>query len=137
MAKIDLKIEAKHVLLTVSRLVSWKCVDRSIIALPELVNNFSNIQLIVVGDGPERKKFEQLSDKFGVIEYVCFEGAVPHDKVPKYLAAADIFLSFYDWSNVGNPLLEAMKAGKCIITLNNDNTGRFIQNGYNWRSFRI
>lgn len=130
-AKKDLKIEAKYVLLTLSRLVSWKCVDRGINALPELVNNFSDIQLIIVGDGAERKKLEQLCNKLGIKQYVYFEGAVPHDKVPKYLAAADIFLSFYDWSNVGNPLLEAMMAGKCIVTLNNGDTGRFIQNSYN------
>ena len=130
-AKKDLKIEVKYVLLNLSRLVSWKCVDRSIIALPELVNNFSDIQLIVAGDGPEMKRLKQLSDKFDVKEYVRFEGSVPHNEVPKYLAATDIFLSFYDWSNVGNPLLEAMITGKCIITLNNGDTGRFIKNDYN------
>jgi glycosyltransferase involved in cell wall biosynthesis len=130
-AKKGLKIEAKYVLLTVSRLVSWKCVERSINAISGLVNNFYNTQLIIVGDGPERKKLVQLRDKLGIRKNVRFEGAVSHNKVPKYLAAADIFLSFYDWSNVGNPLLEAMMAGKCIVTLNNGDTGRFIQNGYN------
>lgn len=130
-AKENLKIEAKYVLLNLSRLVSSKCVDRSIRALPELVKNFSDIKLIVAGDGPERKKLEQLSHEIGIRQYVRFEGAVPHADVPKYLAAADVFLSFYDWSNVGNPLLEAMAAGKCIVTLNNGDTGQFIQNDYN------
>lgn len=130
-AKKDLKIEVKYVLLNVSRLVSWKCVERSINALPKLVNNFSDTQLIIVGDGPEREKLERLCNKLSIRQYVRFERAVPHNKVPKYLAAANIFLSFYDWSNVGNPLLEAMMAGKCIVTLNNGDTGRFIQNGYN------
>ena len=130
-AKKGLKIKAKYVLLTVSRLVSWKCVERSINAISGLVNNFSNTQLIIVGDGPERKKLEQLRDKLGIRKNVRFEGAIPHTKVPGYLSTADIFLSFYDWSNVGNPLLEAMMGGKCIVTLNNGDTGQFIQNGYN------
>ena len=130
-AKKDLKIEVKYVLLNLSRLVSWKCVDRSIIALPELVSNFYDIQLIIVGDGPDRKMLEQLSNKLDIKQNVRFEGAIPLVKVPKYLAAADIFLSFYNWSNVGNPLLEAMMSGKCIVTLNNGDTRRFIQNGYN------
>jgi len=130
-AKKDLEIEAKYALLTVSRLVSWKCVERSINTLPELVNNFSDIQLTIVGCGPERKKLERLCNKLSIRQHVRFEGAVEHNKIPKYLAAADIFLTFYDWSNVGNPLLEAMMGGKCIITLNNGDTGRFIQNGDN------
>ena len=131
MAKIDLKIEAKYVLLNLSRLVFWKCVDWSINALSKLVSDFPGIQLIIVGDGSERKRLEQLTNKLSLKQYVRFEGAVEHNKVSRYLATTDVFLSSYDLSNVGNPLLEAMMAGKCIVTLNNGDTGRFIQNGYN------
>jgi len=62
--------------------------------------------MIIKGDGPERKILEQLSNKLGIKQYIRFEGASPH--------------------NVGNPLLEAMMRGKCIVTLNNGDTGRFI-----------
>ncbi|MEM4675392.1 MAG: glycosyltransferase family 4 protein [Nitrososphaerota archaeon] len=84
--------------------------------------------LVIIGEGPERSRLEQLAIKLGVENHVRFEGAVLHKEIPKYLAAADIFLSFYDWSNVGNPLLEAMMAGKCIVTLNNGDTGQFVKN---------
>lgn len=130
-ARFSLRLNHKHVLLCVSRLVSWKRVDRSIRALPEIVKEFPDTILVVVGDGPERKNLERLAFELGIRDHVRFEGAVLHAEVPKYLAAADIFLSFYDWSNVGNPLLEAMMAGKCIVTLNNGDTGQFIQNGVN------
>lgn len=130
-AKRVLNVRSKHVLLTVSRLASWKCVDRSVQALPDVLREFPDTILIVVGDGPERERLKRLALELGVQNHVRFEGAVPHSEVPKYLAAADIFLSFYDWSNVGNPLLEAMMAGRCIVTLNNGDTGRFVKDGYN------
>lgn len=130
-ARQDLKIYNQFVLLCVSRLIKLKGVDVSIKVMAELVKDISDLTLCIVGDGDERKKLEQLVNELGLEQYVRFEGAVPHNNIPKYLAAADIFLSFYDWSNVGNPLLEAMMAGKCIVTLNNGDTGRFIQNGYN------
>lgn len=126
-----LGVSGKHVLMCISRLVSWKRVERSIEALPGIVEQYPNTVLIIVGDGPERRRLEQLATALGVKEHVRFEGAIPHSEVPKYLAAADIFLSFYDWSNVGNPLLEAMMAGKCIVTLNNGDTAKFIKNGEN------
>ena len=126
-----LNFKANYTLLAVSRLVSWKRVDRSIRALSEVVKNFPDTILVIVGDGPERERLERLAYELGVAQHVHFEGAVPHREVPKYLAAADIFLSFYDWSNVGNPLLEAMMAGKCIITLNNGDTSQFVNNGEN------
>lgn len=127
----QLHIKAQRVLLTVSRLVKWKRVDRSIQALPEIVGSFPDTILIIVGDGPERDRLEQLASELGVREHIRFEGALPHKEIPKYLSAADIFLSLYDLSNVGNPLLEAMMGGKCIITINNGHTGRLIRNGEN------
>ena len=130
-ARTALNLMSQHVLLTVSRLAGWKCVDRSIQALPNVLRRFSSTILIVVGDGPERERLERLALEVGVRDHVRFEGAVPHSEIPKYLAAADIFLSFYDLSNVGNPLLEAMMAGKCIITLNNGDTARFVKDGDN------
>lgn len=129
--KAALGVSNNFVLLCISRLVSLKRVDRSIKALPSVVEQYPNTVLIIVGDGPERERLEQLARELGVRDHVRFEGSVPHAEVPKYLAAADIFLSFYDWSNVGNPLLEAMMAGKCIITLNNGDTGKFIKNREN------
>jgi len=130
-ARGSLEISHRYVLLAVSRLMRLKRVDRSIRALPDVVEEYPDTILVIVGDGPERDRLKQLAVELGVQEHVRFEGAVPHDEVPKYLAAADIFLSFYDWSNVGNPLLEAMMAGKCIVTLNNGDTSRFVKNEQN------
>lgn len=130
-ARRQLGIGSRHVLLTVSRLVSWKRVDRAISALPGVLQDYPDSVLMVVGDGPERRQLEQLAESLGVRDHIRFVGAVPHREIPAYLAAADVFLSFYDLSNVGNPLLEAMMAGKCIVTLNNGNTSRFIRNREN------
>jgi len=130
-AKAILGLGGGHILLCVSRLANWKRVDRSIRALPSILEEYPNTILVIVGDGPERGRLEQLAVELGIRERVRFEGAVPHSEVSKYLAAADVFLSLNDWSNVGNPLLEAMIAGKCIVTLNNGDTGKFIKNGEN------
>ncbi len=130
-AKKILDLSDKRILLTVSRLVKWKHVERSIDALPDVVKDFPNTVLIVVGDGPEKDKLKQLVHELKLEQYIRFVGAVPHEEISKYYVAADIFLSFYDLSNVGNPLLEAMVCGKCIVTLNNGDTGRFIRNEYN------
>jgi len=118
-------------LLTVSRLVRWKRVDRAIAALADVLRTTGDVRLIVVGEGEERDALLALADRLGVADRVAFVGAVPHDVVPDYLAACDVFLSLYDWSNVGNPLLEAMLAGACIVTLDNGGTSRLIRNEEN------
>ena len=130
-AKQQLKINEEFVLLTVSRLDTWKRVDRSVQAMPAILKKNPNTILLTVGAGHEKPRLVQLANDIGVSEKIIFAGAIVREKIPLYLAAADIFMSLFDWSNVGNPLLEAMVAGKCIVTLNNGDTGRFIQNGEN------
>lgn len=108
--------------ITVSRLVKWKRVDRAI-------NAFNMIKekdafLLIIGDGEEREHYESLKNNSNII----FLGALSNLEVQKYMVACDLFLSLYDLSNLGNPLLEAMNAGLPIITLNNGNTKSVYKN---------
>ena len=128
--KLCINKETK-ILLMLSRLVGWKRVDRALMALPEVLAQHHNIMLISIGDGPERSQLEALTRKLQIQDHVRFLGALPHQEIGPYLKVADIFLSLYDLSNVGNPLLEAMACGKCIVTLNTGDTDRLIHNGEN------
>ncbi len=117
------------ILLTVSRLEGWKKVDRSILAFNEL-HNKEKYRLIIVGDGAEKENLEKLTQKLNLDNYIIFMGAIKNEEVKQYMQLADIFLSFYNLSNVGNPLLEALCLGKPIITYNVGDTNKII-NGKN------
>lgn len=117
--------------LTVSRLVRWKRVDRAIVAFHSFINKNGIGKLVIVGDGECRKELESLVERYNLQSHVCFTGSVSHDDVYKYIKACDVFLSLYDLSNVGNPLLEAMCLGKCIITLDVGDTNKVIFNNNN------
>ncbi|TEB08211.1 GDP-mannose-dependent alpha-(1-6)-phosphatidylinositol monomannoside mannosyltransferase [Pelotomaculum schinkii] len=119
------------ILLTVSRLAGWKRVDRAISAMPDVLKSFPNCVLMIVGDGTERDKLQSLAKQLGIEKSVIFTGAVKQKDVWKYYAIADIFLSLYDLSNVGNPLIEAMRYGKAIITLDIGDTYKVIKNEFN------
>lgn len=129
--KTQLDLENKNVLMTVSRLVNWKRLDRIIVAMPNIIKHTPNTVLLIVGDGAEREKLEELVKDKQLGDSVFFLGSLNHEQVLEILDIADIFVSLYDLSNVGNPLLEAMIAQKPIITLNNGDTGKFIQNEEN------
>jgi glycosyltransferase involved in cell wall biosynthesis len=126
-ARAHLGLKHRNVILMVSRLVGWKCVDRAIKAMPTLLEEIPDCLLIIVGDGEERVKLGELAKNLKVDDHILFVGSVPHQDIKQFLAAADIFLSLYTWSNVGNPLLEAMLAGKCIVTLANGDTPKIIK----------
>ena len=119
------------IILSVSRLVWVKRVDRLIKSTSSIVQTNKDVVFVIVGDGSERQNLEKLVRELGVAEYVRFAGAVPREQIPLFMSMGDVFVSLYDESNVGNPLLEAMVCGKCIVTLNTGATGRVIQNNQN------
>lgn len=120
-----------QILLTVSRLAEWKRVDRAIRILSDERLGSEHIKLVIVGDGSSRQALEELCSELGIQDRVVFAGSQLQKDVYKYMLSADIFLSLYDISNVGNPLLEAMALGKPIITLDVGDTGLVINNGKN------
>lgn len=126
-----------RVILAVSRLAGWKRLERLINAVPSVVSEYKNVVFLIVGDGPERENLERLSRSSGVNKYVRFVSAVTHEKVADYMNAADIFVSVNDLSNVSNGLLEAMVYSKCIVTLDNGDTGELIQDNQTGKLIRI
>jgi glycosyltransferase involved in cell wall biosynthesis len=130
--KAELGLPATHqLILSVSRLAGWKRVDRIIDAVPAILASCPETTLLIVGDGAQRQVLETQAERLSVGSHVRFVGAIPHHQVSRYYAAADVFISTYDLSNLGNPLLEALSAGKAIVTLNNGGTDRVIQHDYN------
>lgn len=119
-------IPKEHLIaISVSRLSSWKRVDRIIKAFNDL--STSNISLIVIGDGPQRAEWETLK----INKNIHFVGSLPAISVHSIMNDSDLFVSMYDYSNVGNPLLEALSYGLAIIALSSGGTKDIIQNDVN------
>jgi len=74
-----------------------------------------NKQLILVGDGEERDKLEDLVKKLKLEKYVIFIGKVPYDEVFKYMVASDIFVLSSLSEGLPNVILEAMASGLPIV----------------------
>jgi len=121
----------KKILLMISRLVNWKRLDRAINAMPEIIKKYENVELLIIGDGSERKNLENSVKKLKIEKYVKFLGVLPRQDLKKYYNLADIFISMYDIANVGNPVLEAMSCGRCIITLDGMDTNKLIHHNKN------
>lgn len=129
----SLKIgDGRFVLLTVCRLDRWKGVDlaiRSVARIPCKIRK--KIILLIVGQGPELPMLQKLTREYSLESNVMFVAAVAHKDIYGYFFISDIFLSLYRYSNVGNPLWEALNSGCCILTLNTGTTSNVICDGVN------
>jgi glycosyltransferase involved in cell wall biosynthesis len=133
-ARRDLEIpEGAFVMLTASRLAAWKRIDRAVRALAIVKAWVPDAMLLVVGDGEERPRLQALARRLGVERHVRFAGAVPQPDVQRYMHASDVFLAVADLSNVGNPLLEAMACGMCIVAVDAGDTRDLVADGLTGR----
>lgn len=125
-------LEGSHVFLSVSRLVRWKRVEKGLMIVSELKKKgFTNFKYLIVGDGDSKPYLQEQVKVQGLQGNVVFVGSIQNNYVKNYFAVADFFISTYDSSNVGNPLLEAIRSHKVIVTLNNGDTAKWINHGIN------
>jgi glycosyltransferase involved in cell wall biosynthesis len=102
---------SRTTLLSVGLLIPRKGHDLVIRALRSL----SEIDLVIVGDGPERDALQALARESGVGDHVRFVGALPQDELRDYYGAADALVlasSREGWANV---LLESMACGTPVV----------------------
>ena len=125
---LNLEIPNRYLCIS-SRLVTWKRVERSIKALAIMQSTEIKPVLIIVGDGPRKNFLEELAKELGV--QVIFTGHVSQEISYNVIYNCTAFLSFYDLSNLGNPLLEALNCHKPIVTIGNGDTRKVIKDGEN------
>jgi glycosyltransferase involved in cell wall biosynthesis len=80
------------VFISVSKLIKLKGIAEFLESWKELkINHQANPHLLIVGDGPERENLESICRK-AKLTNVTFAGAIEYEDIPKYYAAADIFM---------------------------------------------
>ena len=104
------------VLISVGTL-AWEKNQASMIqVLAKVRQSYSNVVLVLVGDGPERRKLENLTYDLDMTDAVKFLGL--RNDVPKLLTASDIFLLTSLTEGVPGVLIEAGMAGLPCVTWN-------------------
>jgi glycosyltransferase involved in cell wall biosynthesis len=92
--------------------------------------------LTFVGDGPYKKRCEDLARKLGIEDRVTFAGY--SDRVDEYLAGSDLFALITHWEGFPRSILEAMRAGLPVIvsdvggcseSVSDGETGRVVRHG--------
>lgn len=109
----ELNLETNDVLLiTASRLTLKNGIADVIKALPKLPEN---VKFLILGEGELKEKLQKLAIDLNVSERVIFKGFISHERMPKYLKAADIFIRASLSEGMGNSFIEAMAAELPVI----------------------
>jgi len=124
----------KPYILIVARLISYKGVDVAIYAFCEVIKEFSNYHLVIVGHGPLYRKLKELAKSLGVKDYVHFLGGVKREKIPVFYKEADIiWIPSKSDGKTTEPCpivsFEAMVFSKPIVATNEGGPGEVYKKG--------
>ncbi len=101
--------------------------------IPDLIKIFHRIQqavparLILVGDGPDRQRAEEMAEKLGIADRVVILGKF--ESVAELLASADLFLLPSEQESFGLVALEAQASGVPVIGSSSTGLDEVLEDG--------
>lgn len=117
----------RFVIGTVGRLSVEKGVSRSVYCLAQVRKAFPNVELHLVGDGPERAKIEGLARELGVAEAVRFWGW--QARVKPFYEVMDLLLLPSHTEGLPNVVLEAMAMGVPVAATDVGGVAELLEEG--------
>ena len=101
---------------TVARLTAMKGLDFSLTAFQTIAQHVPHAHYVLVGDGDDRARYEQMVKELGIADRVHFLGY--QDPVFDPLAAMDLFLFPSLKEAMGIAVVEAMSLGMPVVSTN-------------------
>lgn len=93
--------------------------NKNVMRLAEAFGRIGSGSLVMVGDGPLRPQVDAMPG-------VRVVGRVPHDRVPRWMAAADIVCQPSVVESFGQATLEAMACGRTVVATQNGGPPEFV-----------
>ena len=115
--------------ITVGRIVRHKRMGGIINALQELTKEFPDINLNVVGDGPEKQVLQRLVEKLGMNQRVRFYGNIHHGETMELLKTADVFVLNSIYEGLPHTVIEAMACSVPVVATGIRGTDEVVNDG--------
>jgi len=113
-------------IVTLSRLLVWKNIDKVLLALEKIQHGFI---FDIYGDGPAEEGLKDLLSKLTIQPYVNFKGYIPYEEVPDMLVNYDLFILPSYKEKFGRVYIEAMACGLPVIGAKTCGMDGYIQEG--------
>jgi len=100
-------------------------------AIPLVLRRARDVRFVIKGSGPLENHLKNLAKRLNVLKEVRFVGIVSRSEVPKYLSAADIYVSTCIVDSTSVSLLEAMACGLAPVVTDIPGNREWIEDGVN------
>lgn len=114
-------------LLSIGRLDPQKGLGDLISAAALIIHRFPDAHFLVVGEGPERSRLDEMIREQGLAERVHLAGW--RADIPELLAAGTALVLASHWEGLPNVILEAMAAGLPVVATRVEGTDELVIDG--------
>lgn len=128
--RLDLS-KKDFVILFVGRLAEEKNVEFLINSQKNLNKEYKNIKLIIVGDGPDKEKYEKLSNSLGLSNNIIFTGKAAWGDMPYYYHVSDVFATASKTETQGLTIIEAMASQVVPVCMRDEAFQSMVTEGLN------
>lgn len=110
------KAKRKKTITMSGRLDKSKSPLQFVETLGALLKKRSDFSALLIGSGELENDVRNKIDSIGVENKILMTGRLPHEALVEKLGETDIFVSLNHYGNLSNCVLEALKAGLCVVT---------------------
>jgi glycosyltransferase involved in cell wall biosynthesis len=111
------------------RLSYEKSIDVVVETFVKVLKKLPDARLMLVGDGPEKSKLENLCHKLGIKDKVIFTGFIEGEKLAESLQVNDVFVTASKSENMPLSLLEAKASGLPIVCVSEKGLKELVKDG--------
>jgi starch synthase len=134
--RASMGVEDNPLVIFVGNFYQWHDVSTLLDGFAQVFQVHPDARLVLVGDGAERQTMMQRAAELGLTDAARFTGLVPHDEVPRLLAAADVAVVPYPPMETDlwlSPLklFEYMASGMAVIASAVGQLTEVVQDGRN------
>ncbi len=115
----------------VARLAELKGISDLLRAISTLTAEHGQLRLTIIGDGPERTRFEKLADKLDLGNHVTFTGYLSQTEVADYLKRSHILVLPSYAEGVPVSLMEALASQVPVVATQVGGVSELVEDGVN------
>jgi len=131
-----LKLKSKDFIsIFIGRLGQEKNVIFLLNVMKELVPQYPDLKLLIVGDGPDYDEYKKIIKDYKIEKNVIMTGKVAWEEVPYYYHLSNIFLTASHTETQGLTVIEAMASGVVPVCIEDESFGIAVVDGLNGRIF--
>ncbi len=124
------------ILIFVGRIAEEKNIPFIINVTADLIKEKKNLKLLIIGDGPDKLKYEKYAKEKNAEKNIIFTGKVSWKDIPNYYGLGNAFISASTTETQGLTIIEAMASSLPTLCIDDESFNGTVINDLNGYLFK-